>query len=127
MSSSKIQLGTTGEEAAVAFLRKRGYRIVDRNVRTKFGEIDIVALDKGVVCFIEVKTRRSDAFGSPADALSLRKQRHLSKAALAYIKQKHLTEKDARFDLVGIIQDEQGAVTIDIVPDAFALSSPYAY
>jgi len=82
----KIQLGQIGEEAAVTFLKQQGYQIVEQNFRNQLGEIDIVAYEGDTICFVEVKTRRSDIFGSPFESVTPAKQRKIAQVALSYLK-----------------------------------------
>ena len=81
------KLGKEGEDRACAYLETCGYRIVERNFRCRSGEIDIVAAEErgGIICFVEVKTRRGCAFGLPKEAVDRRKQRKLCAAAKYYI------------------------------------------
>lgn len=102
MSLLKKLLGKEGEDQAAQFLMKQGYRILERNYRTRSGEIDLIALHDGAVVFIEVKTRTSDAFGAPELAVNPRKQQRMVKAALGYIKYKRLHQVPCRFDVVAI-------------------------
>lgn len=78
-------VGELGEEVAVRLLESRGYNILCRNYRTKHGEIDIVAEGPDAIVFVEVKTRRSLAFGQPFESVTYRKRRHLVDAARRYI------------------------------------------
>ncbi|MDA8433467.1 MAG: YraN family protein [Nitrospiraceae bacterium] len=110
-------LGREGEELAVRFLRKQGFRILEKNYRTPFGEIDIVADDQGVLVFIEVKTRRGDSFGYPFEAVDRRKRDKIRKVALSYLK-KIRKEPPARFDVLSI-DFEGGRKNIDHIKDAF--------
>lgn len=126
MSKSNIQLGKAGEAAAVGFLEKNGYRILERNYKSKLGEIDIIALDKDTVCFIEVKTRTSNAFGSPSEAVSRLKQRHIAKVALAFLKAHTLLHKKARFDVISILRSDETA-KIDLIKNAFELDPSFTY
>ncbi|MEW6026341.1 MAG: YraN family protein [Planctomycetota bacterium] len=103
---STKDIGLTGEALAEAFLKKQGYRIVERNFRCRFGEIDIIAFQKGVVCFIEVKTRSSDQFGSPLEAVTKTKQRRMVLLANYYLhKKKAKPAPPCRFDVVSILMD----------------------
>lgn len=102
MSLLNKLLGREGEDIAERFLKKRGYRILERNFSTRSGEIDLIALHGGAVVFVEVKTRTSDAYGAPELAVNLRKQRRMVKAALAYIKYRNLHQVPCRFDVVAI-------------------------
>ena len=102
MSLFKKTLGREGEDRAAQFLARKGYKILERNYSTRNGEIDLVALHKGEVVFVEVKTRTNDAYGAPELAVTLQKQRRMIKAALGYIKYKKLHQVPCRFDVVAI-------------------------
>jgi putative endonuclease len=95
-------LGARGEAAAARFLRRQGYAIVARHVQTGHGELDLVAVDRGVVVFVEVKTRQSQADGPAVQAVDARKQRRITRAALAFLRRHDLLERPVRFDVVGI-------------------------
>ena len=99
-------LGNRGENAAVRFLRRLGYRILARNCRNHWGEIDIIARDGDWIVFVEVKTRSSHAAGHPAEAVTRRKQVQLTKLALVWLKQRRLLEHRARFDVVALTWPE---------------------
>lgn len=116
-------LGSLGEDRAEEFLKKRGYRILERNYRCPFGEVDIVAEEGGSVVFIEVKTRKSLRFGFPKEAVDRNKMRKLSKVASFYLEEKGLVDRAARFDVVSILFSE-GREEIEVLPDAFDLSLP---
>lgn len=122
MSMQRMRSGHVGENYAAAFLARRGYRIIERNFKNMLGEIDIVAFHKGTLCFIEVKTRTSDSFGSPFEAVTLSKQRKLARVAESYLKYKRMTGRKARFDVVAIILNGEACASIEIVPDAFEIS-----
>lgn len=102
MPSRSQEFGTRGEAEAVRLLKRQGYRILERNYRTRLGEIDIIAKDRHTIVFIEVKTRRTGRFGSPKAAVTPLKQRRLSKTALTYLKSTRQTSAHARFDVVAI-------------------------
>jgi putative endonuclease len=110
-------LGKEGEELAVRFLKKQGFRIIGKNYRTPFGEIDVIAEDGGVLVFVEVKTRSGDAFGFPFEAVDRRKRDKIKKVALCYMK-KIRKEPQARFDVLSI-DVEGGRKKIDHIKDAF--------
>lgn len=82
---TKLETGSSGEKIAVDFLLKKGYRILETNFRTRFGEIDVIALDKDLVVYVEVKTRSSRQFGLPEEAVGHRKLQHLLKAAAYFL------------------------------------------
>ena len=119
MSLLRKLLGREGEDRAAKFLAKRGYRILERNYRTRSGEIDLIALDQGVVVFVEVKTRTSNAFGAPELAVTPQKQRRMLKAALGYMKYRKLHQVPCRFDVVAI----SGAAgpEVELIQNAFEM------
>jgi putative endonuclease len=119
----KKELGKKGEEVALRFLKRRGYRIVEKNYVCKMGEMDIIAKEKDTLVFIEVKTRTSTMFGPPQLAVNSSKQRQLSKVALNYLKEKHLEDVKARFDVVAILLRQKGE-EIELIKDAFDLNWP---
>ena len=85
---SKIEKGRRGEQEAVRFLRSSGYKILEQNYRSVHGEIDIVALDGETVVFVEVKTRTSEKYGTAAEAVGTRKQRHIINASFDFLSSK---------------------------------------
>ncbi|MBW2614211.1 MAG: YraN family protein [Deltaproteobacteria bacterium] len=123
MVNRKQAFGKVGESVAVQYLKKQGYKIIEKNYRTKVGEIDIIAKEKGSLVFVEVKTRRSRSFGSPKWAITPQKKRNLSKAALYYLKTTDQSGADARFDVVSILADEDG-MEIELIRNAFDLAYP---
>ncbi len=121
MTADRRALGKSGEKLAVAFLKKKGYRILSVNFRTRSGEIDIIAEHKNIIIFIEVKSRSTDSFGSPVQAVTPRKQRQISKVALEYISIHNFFDTDARFDVISIYYQNKKAV-IDHILNAFELN-----
>jgi len=121
-----LHLGKKGEDIAAGFLTQSGYKILARNYKSKLGEVDIVALDKDTVCFIEVKTRRTDRYGLPAEAVSSTKQRQISKTALVFLKENSLLEKKARFDVVSVICAPESS-QCDLLKNAFDLDAKFSY
>jgi putative endonuclease len=115
------KIGKSGEDAAVRFLKKNGYKILEQNYRTQLGEIDIIARDRQTIVFIEVKTRRSLEYGSPKMAITPKKQRNISMTALYYLKINNQSHADARFDVVTVLTGG-GQADIDIVKNAFELA-----
>lgn len=101
----RAAIGRSGEDVACELLQKRGMKILDRNVREKFAEIDIVADDNGTLCFIEVRTRKDDRHGHPAETIGPAKQRSVRRAAEAYLarKRRSLQTTPVRFDAVTIV------------------------
>lgn len=94
-------LGDFGEAAAAVYMAEKGYMITERNFRTKFGEIDLIAENENWLVFVEVKTRSSNSYGLPSEAVDLKKQTHLYKTAVKYVSD-NPTEKEIRFDVIEI-------------------------
>ena len=116
--SQKKELGKKGEDLALRYLKKNGYRIFERNYVCKMGEVDIIAKEKDTLAFIEVKTRTSTAFGPPQLAVNAAKQMQLSKVAQYFLKEKCLEDVKARFDVVAIVLGPRGP-EIELIRDAF--------
>jgi len=114
--SSHIDRGREGEEEAARQLRDRGYEIVSRNFRTARGEVDIIARHKGMLVFIEVKTRRNCRFGAPQEAVDFRKQARLRNMARYYLYRKGTPDLPCRFDIVSVTL-ESG--TVEVIENAF--------
>jgi putative endonuclease len=119
VSLAKKILGREGEDRAAQFLKKQGYKILERNYSTPQGEIDLIALHRGEVVFVEVKTRTNDAYGAPELAVNPRKQQRMVKAALGYIKYKKLHQVPCRFDVVAISAATEQS--IDLIKNAFEM------
>jgi putative endonuclease len=108
-------IGKTGEDMAAAYLAEQGYKILCRNYRTKYGELDIVAEHKSDLVFIEVKLRTNTSFGTPELAVNKSKQNKIIKSALSYIKENNIRDKNVRFDVLSILTDK-----IELIKDAFS-------
>ena len=100
--ADRSALGRTGEDLAAAHLVRAGWTILARNVRTREGELDIVAVRADTIAFVEVKTRRSRAFGSPAEAVTARKARRIRGLAAAYLTQHRARAGRVRFDVIEV-------------------------
>jgi putative endonuclease len=108
LSRERKDKGDRGEDRAEAFLRKEGYRILERNYRCPLGEMDIIAREGKTIVFVEVKTRSSDRFGSPQAAIGPQKQRRMTAIALCYLKGQGWLGVPARFDVAAVSLDESG-------------------
>jgi len=126
MGNNKI-LGAFGENMAREYLSKCGYRVLEKNFSCRAGEIDIIAIQGDAVVFIEVKTRSSDRYGLPSEAVSKSKQQKIVKTALYYMQKNKLLDKMCRFDVMEIIVDGEGSNRINIITDAFQYSGRYGY
>ncbi len=120
MRNRQQQFGEKGETLAVKQLKKEGYKILERNYRTRLGEIDIIAEDGEVITFIEVKSRKSESYGTPQHAVTPIKQKKISMVALSYLKEKNQFGKRARFDVVTINLESSNKVSI--IKNAFDLA-----
>ncbi|HEX3598960.1 MAG TPA: YraN family protein [Lacipirellulaceae bacterium] len=119
--SLRKSLGLRGEDAASRYLKRQGFRIIERGYDSPLGEIDIIAIDERTVVFVEVKTRTSGDAGHPTEAIDATKQRRMTQAALAYLKSKRLLQNAARFDVVAINwPTDQRQPTIEHYQNAFA-------
>lgn len=124
-NTTAVSIGNIGEEAAVQALKKRGYKIIARNYRTKMGEIDIIAKDGEYTVFVEVRLRKSNSFGAPADTIDKRKQQKIIKTAQYYAVKNDIYDTPMRFDAVLInAKIQNGKLTdenIEIIKNAFQL------
>lgn len=102
----KKLLGKIGEDKAVKFLKRKGYKIEKRNFKTKLGEADVIAFDGETVVFVEVKTRSSNVFGSPAEAVTFEKQRKYFLIASEYLQKFGLLDKACRFDVIEVYKGQ---------------------
>jgi len=122
-SDTRRVVGIKGEEEAARFLTRSGLAILDRNVRTRAGEIDLVAREGKTIVFVEVKTRRDLEGEPPQAAVNTRKQNRLGRLAQGYLKSKRIRQSPCRFDVVSVIVNEEGGVkAIRHIPNAFSVS-----
>jgi putative endonuclease len=116
----KIARGHLAEEAAVQFLTKQGYQILERNYRTSWGEIDIIAEDQDTLVFVEVRSRKGTRFGFPQETVTWTKQQRIRRLAGNYLKAARLWKKKCRFDMVGVLFDEEDRIkSLELIRDAF--------
>jgi putative endonuclease len=118
MTQDRLTLGRQGEDAATKYLQEQGMKIVERNLRTPVGEIDLVAKNRRVLAFVEVKTRRGSGFGSPAEAVGPRKQRQIIRTAKWYLNDKGDQGLQPRFDVIAVTVHGDD-FQIDHITDAF--------
>ena len=119
MSKARRMLGAEAEATAAAVLTRAGLRVVERNVRFRAGEIDLVCRDGDVVVFVEVKCRRATWGDAPAAAVSWHKQRRLTQLAELYLKSRRLDGVRCRFDVVSVILDARGLFDVHHLRGAF--------
>ena len=120
LPGDRQKLGKKGEQIAVQFLKSKGLSICEVNFRCSAGEIDIIALDADIVVFVEVKTRSSEDFGLPEEAVNYLKQKKLIQLAMYYLQKEHSQDRRCRFDVVSIIMKNDKVKKIDHFIDAFS-------
>ena len=127
MRSWRRQQGQHGEQMAVQFLQRQGYRIQQQNYRCQGGEVDIIAWDGPTMVFIEVKTKGQTAFGAPQAMVHGRKQKKIVHVAMVYVQQHQMQEVNIRFDVVAITLLPGSPPEVTHVPGAFTPSSHFLY
>ncbi|MBU0991667.1 MAG: YraN family protein [Proteobacteria bacterium] len=115
------RFGKKAEGIAARHLAKNGYRILEKNYRTRAGEIDLIAMDGPTIVFVEVKARRSDSYGLPKEAVSYHKQKKITMSAQYYLKETGNPDVKARFDVVSICMAGNRS-SIEVVKNAFDLA-----
>ena len=127
--TAKMALGERGEKFAARYLRRHGYKILVRRFKSRAGEIDLVCRHKDWLVFVEVKTRKSDNYGAPSEAVTREKQKHMSKVALEYLRLLDNPQIHWRFDIVEVIMQDGARKPDDIrlIQNAFDLSEPFIY
>ena len=124
MSPGRRELGAFGERVAAAHLEAKGYRIRARNFRCREGEIDIVAEDGDCLVFVEVRTRRGDAFGTPAESVTVAKERRLLTVARAYLQEHPDVPANQRIDVVGVELSRGRLLAVHHIEGAIADRGP---
>lgn len=119
VTPDRIALGKSGETFACRELERRGYAIVERRFRTRYGEIDIVARDGDTLVFVEVKARRSIRFGTPVDAVTPFKQRRILRMAAEYVLLHGVCNASCRFDVVSVLFGSELRPKVEVVKGAF--------
>lgn len=114
MTRRRLRLGAEGEARAAAWYEANGYRVLERNWRCREGEIDLIVCRGRSVAICEVKTRSTDAFGVPAEAITAAKRRKLRILASAWLDEAPFRPRDIRFDVVAILADD-----LEIIEGAF--------
>lgn len=127
MSAERIETGKKGESLAQSFLKRSGYKIIEKNYKTRFGEIDIIGKDRGYVSFIEVRSVNTERFGLPEETIDRKKQLQVTKVALSYIKKYQLEDTPCRFDVVCIEDVNNSSPKIKLIKNAFELELEYRY
>ena len=118
MSRTK-EAGDRGESAAAQYLRGLGAEILDAQWRCRFGELDLVARDKGVICFVEVKLRGPGAIAKPREFVTASKQAKLRKTALLWLSANRMSDAFCRFDVAEVYESADGSLRIEYLKNAF--------
>lgn len=114
------KIGLQGEKAAAQFLKNQGYKIILKNFRAAGGEVDIIARDGSTLVFVEVKTRNTNRFGEAHWSLDLRKRKHLTRVAMAYMTKEQVKDTPCRFDLVVLERGQWNEVPhFELIRNAF--------
>ena len=108
VKGTRQRFGNQGEAEAARFLEGLGYKILHRQLRGRYGELDLVALDGETIVFVEVKTRASTAAGHPTESITVAKQKKITRSALEFLKHHRWLNRKARFDVVSIIWPKGG-------------------
>ncbi len=122
MSRRRQDLGRDGEELAAKHLLGKGYRILARRYRTRYGEIDLVAEHRDTLVFVEVKMRSGAGFGPPQEAVHPGKQARIARAAASFLQQRAMEQATGpvcRFDVVAVLRGPEGAPVVEHIEDAF--------
>lgn len=120
MAGQKQSLGRWGEERAAEFLESKGYEILGQNIRTEYGEIDLLARQGAMLVFVEVKARSSQDYGHPEESISIIKQQHMADAAESYLQLHPEIDGEWRVDVVAVRRRENQAPEILHVENALA-------
>ncbi|MCK4761614.1 MAG: YraN family protein [Candidatus Aminicenantes bacterium] len=118
LKRKKLLSGSQGEEAAARYLERKGYKIIEQNYRACGSEIDLIAQYGDTLCFIEVKTRKTDDFGLPAEFVDFRKRKKIIRGARVFTGRKKYAEMYVRFDIVAVIYEGRAPV-INHIENAF--------
>lgn len=117
MFYSTREIGTSKEDVALQYLLKKGWKLLAKNYRSRRGEIDLIFEEGSKIIFVEVKYRSSLIYGYPQEAVTKIKRGHISRTALMFVKQRNLTSRDLRFDVVSLYKGH-----LEHIPDAFSTS-----
>jgi putative endonuclease len=119
MPDVRREIGAAGEDAVARWYTQSGYSVLARNWRVRAGEIDVIARRGATLVFCEVKTRRGDVYGSPAEAVTMRKQGRLRRLAVQWLGESDERAETLRFDVASVKPDGRGAWIVDVLEAAF--------
>ncbi|MDD3839627.1 MAG: YraN family protein [Clostridia bacterium] len=127
MKNKNKLVGLEGEIIALNYLRKKGYKIIEKNFRCKVGEVDLVCMEGEYLVFVEVKTRSTFRYGRPSDAINYYKQMKYPAIATIFIKMNKMFDTPVRFDIVEVIRVDKDKYEINLIKNAFDASSANIY
>ncbi len=113
------ELGKISEEKGAVFFLEKGYTILEKNYRNRYGEIDLILEDQGCIVFVEVKARSSSRYGLPQEAVSPHKQRQILRVAQGFLQQRGLLDAQVRFDVLSMTWSTGAEPDIEHIPWAF--------
>ena len=121
MTRERLDFGKKGENAAESYLKKQGYRILKKNFRSTIGEIDLIADHKGVLVFIEVKSRADNSFGHPSMGVTPAKQNKIAQTAQSFLVKHNINDRKIRFDVVSVLpaKEDPDSLRVEVLQDAF--------
>ena len=119
MSDERNQLGAVGESHAEHYLRKKGYEIVEKNYRCRFGEIDLIAKHKEYLVFVEVKTRKNGSKINPLISLTKKKQKKILQLGQYYLVTNKISRDQPRFDVITVLEGVEGCNKVEHIINAF--------
>jgi putative endonuclease len=114
LTLKRLLFGREGESTAVTFLKKKGYRILEKNFCSKLGEIDIIAEHEGLLVFFEVKARADHKFGHPFNAVNSAKQKKIIQTAQSFLVSKRIIDQPMRFDVIGMTSDPESPDSLKV-------------
>ncbi len=122
MANSKIALGKTGEDAAVKYLGRLGYKVIQRNFRCQMGELDIIAKHRNYLVFIEVRSIAGNFTKTPQESITVKKQQKIKQLAMLYQSIHNMWEMPVRFDVMAVTMNNDGSIKrLNIYPMHFNL------
>jgi putative endonuclease len=125
MTLARQELGESGENLAVSELESRGYAVLERRYRTRYGEIDIIAEDRGTMVFVEVRRKSGEGYGAAVESITPDKRRRVVRMAVEFLARNDLYDKcPVRFDVVAIDDQPDGGSRITLIQAAFDASGP---
>lgn len=125
MSVLSINIGRSAEFHGAKFLKKNGYKILEKNYRTRFGEIDIIASKGDTISFVEVKYRKNNDFGAPEEFVDKRKQKKIIKTAVDYVMRKDIDDMNFSFDILSVSPGKGKKLVFKLIENGFEVDDEW--